>query len=145
MADASFIVDGNTALAREADRLELDPARVNPGVRAVLGDAAKGMYFIAEHDGQPAGQLMITYEWSDWRNGFFWWIQSVYVLEPFRGRGIFRALFAHVNALARRRPEVCGLRLYVDGENARAQQVYARMGMRRTSNQFFETDFVMKH
>jgi GNAT superfamily N-acetyltransferase len=97
-------------------------------------------------DGVPAivGQVLITYEWSDWRNGNFWWIQSVYVAEKFRGQGIFRALFNHVDALAKARTDVCGLRLYVDAHNASARKTYERLGMKRTNYELFETDFVLK-
>ena len=88
------------------------------------------------------GQLMLTYEWSDWRNGNFWWIQSVYVAEAFRGNGIFRALFRHVQALARARPDVCGLRLYMDAHNNRARQAYERLGLKLTNYELFEMDFL---
>ena len=110
---------------------------------ALLKEPAKGVYFIAERGGAPAGQLLVTYEWSDWRNGNFWWVQSVYVAEQFRGHGIFRALFEHVEALARSRKDVCGLRLYVASHNSHAQGVYARMGMKKTNYEMFETDFVL--
>jgi len=131
------------ALETENRRLEL--ARVTAGVEALLADPAKGIYFVAERDGVLAGQLLITYEWSDWRNGNFWWIQSVYVAEAFRGSGIFRALFEHVHALAKARSDVCGLRLYVENENSRAQEVYRRLGMARTRYEMFEVDFVLSH
>jgi ribosomal protein S18 acetylase RimI-like enzyme len=87
---------------------------------------------------------MITYEWSDWRNGTFWWIQSVYVAEPFRGSGIFKALFQHVQNLSENRDDVCGLRLYVDADNARAQEVYKQMGLKPTEYLMFEQDRVLK-
>ena len=113
------------------------------GVQALLDDPAKGIYVIAESDGTPVGQLLITYEWSDWRNGNFWWLQSVYVLEPFRGRGVFRALFEHVQELAKARPDVCGLRLYMDADNSRARQTYHRLGWKPTRYELFEIDFVL--
>jgi GNAT superfamily N-acetyltransferase len=116
---------------------------VASGVTALLNDPAKGVYFIAERDGMPAGQLLVTYEWSDWRNGNFWWIQSVYVAEKFRGQGIFRALFEHVETLSRSRKDVCGLRLYAASHNSRAQEVYVRLGMKKTRYEVFETDFVL--
>ncbi len=142
-SDAAFIAGCNSRLALETERLRLDPARVASGVAALLKDPARGVYFIAEYDGAPAGQVLVTYEWSDWRNGNFWWVQSVYVVEKFRGSGVFRALFEHVEALARSRKDVCGLRLYVASHNARAQEVYARTGMKKTNYQVFETEFVL--
>ena len=87
--------------------------------------------------------MMITYEWSDWRNGNFWWIQSVWVEPQFRGKGVFKSLYAHVESLARKNPQVCGLRLYVENNNARAQATYERCGMTRTVYQMFEVDFVL--
>lgn len=132
----------------ETERRELDLARVTQGVAALLDDPAKGTYFVAESSadvaGAVVGQLLITYEWSDWRNGNFWWIQSVYVKEAFRGRGIFRALFEHVRMLAKERHDVCGLRLYMDAHNARARQVYKQLGMKQTEYELFETDFVLE-
>ena len=138
-------MSGNLRLALETERRQLDPATVAAGVKALLADAAKGIYFVAEADGQPVGQLLITREWSDWRNGDFWWIQSVFVLEAFRGQGVFRALFQHVEALARARTDVCGLRLYVEANNSRAQDAYRRLGLTKTDYELFETDFVLNH
>ena len=110
-----------------------------------MEDSAKGIYFVAESDGALAGQLLITYEWSDWRNGNFWWIQSVYVVEKFRGAGIFRALFEHIQALAKVRKDVCGLRLYVETGNSRAKEAYRRLGMTKTDYEMFENDFTAKN
>src|SRR5205823_1709721 len=114
--DADTIAQFNSSMARETEQRNLDPSRVLAGVKALLNDPAKGIYFIveAQQNGEPviAGQLLITYEWSDWRNGQFWWIQSVYVAEPFRSQGVFRSLFHHVHALAKKRKDVCGVRLY---------------------------------
>ena len=98
---------------------------------------------MGERDGEVVGQLLITYEWSDWRNGNFWWIQSVYVKEALRGRGVFRALFAHVEKLAKARKDVCGLRLYMDTHNAPARKTYERLGLKRTNYELFEMDFVL--
>ena len=115
----------------------------------MLSDSAKGTYFLAEteKDGATvvAGQLLITYEWSDWRNGNFWWIQSVYVSEGFRARGIFRALFDHIQTLARARKDVCGLRLYMDAHNHGARRTYERLGLQPTNYEMFEIDFVTGH
>jgi len=145
ISDTSFIADCNIRMALETEQRQLEPKTVAAGVESALKDSSKGIYFIAEADSKPVGQMFITYEWSDWRNGNFWWIQSVYIVEPFRGRGIFRALFEQVNALARGRADVCGLRLYVEAGNARAKQVYSRLGMHETEYDIFETDFVLKH
>ena len=103
LTDAPFIINCNVCLASETESRCLELATVTQGVEALLADESKGIYFVAEADGQPIGQLLITYEWSDWRNGNFWWIQSVYVAEKFRGQGVFRALFTHVHTLARAR------------------------------------------
>ena len=142
-SDAPFIINCNSALALETERKRLAPGRVTAGVRALLADPARGVYFIAEVGGELAGQLLITYEWSDWRNGVFWWIQSVYVSQPYRARGIFTALFQHVHELAAQRNDVCGLRLYVEGQNTRAQRTYERLGMKPTTYDVFELDFVL--
>src|SRR5947209_5637021 len=104
-------------LAFETEHRQLDQSRVAAGVLALLSDPAKGIYFVAETGGTFAGQLLITYEWSDWRNGNFWWIQSVYVVKTVRQRGVFRALFEHIHELARARKDVCGLRLYMETDN----------------------------
>lgn len=144
IADLRMIADFNRLLASETESLTLDLATVRRGVRAVLADPSKGNYFVAEIDGVVVGQLLITHEWSDWRNGEFWWVQSVYVAEPFRGAGVFSALFDHVTALAKSRRNVCGLRLYVAQENRRAQEVYERSGMSRTHYEFYETVFARK-
>ncbi len=137
-ADAPAITDFNLRLARETEALELDPACVSAGVAALLRDSSKGVYFLAECGLTAAGQVMITYEWSDWRNGNLWWLQSVYVLPEFRQRGIFRTLFAHVRQLAAAQGDVWGLRLYMHAENLRARQTYERLGMIHTPYEVFE-------
>ena len=133
IADIPFIVSANIALARETEGQPLDPGLLEPGVRAIFEQPCRGRYYLAERDGRIAGQLMTTYEWSDWRNGVFLWIQSVYVLPDFRGMGAFRSLFGHLQGLARADSRICGIRLYVDRENARAQEVYGRLGMHRSN------------
>lgn len=157
LKDLEVIAEFNVNLARETEGLELDPETVRKGVEALLKDRAKGIYFVAETDEDPTatnskfkvqssmssvgwvvGQLCITYEWSDWRNGNFWWVQSVYVNKEFRGRGIFAALFEHVQRLARERPGVCGLRLYMEKENEPARRAYQKLGMKQTHYQVFE-------
>ena len=106
----------------------------------MLADSAKGLYFVAEVDGVVAGQIMITYEWSDWRNGNIWWIQSVYVKQEFRRQGVFRRLFAHVESLGRGNKEVPSLRLYMHADNATARRCYGELGMRRTKYEVFEME-----
>ena len=110
-ADAAIIAEFNRLLALESENVVLDPVKLAAGVAAVLADPVKGLYFVAEQDGQIVGQLGITSEYSDWRNGWQWWIQSVYVRPEYRRRGVFRALYAHVERLATEDPEVVGLRL----------------------------------
>jgi len=128
-ADAETIIDFNRRLAKETESKELPLDDLRPGVRAALADPEQSRYFVALLDGQIVGQIMITYEWSDWRNGRIWWIQSVYVPAEFRRAGVFRALFQHVEQLSRRTPGVTGIRLYVERNNARAIDVYSRLGM----------------
>jgi GNAT superfamily N-acetyltransferase len=139
LADLDFIASANAALAAESERQTLDPALLRPGIRAVLDDPALGRYYLAEIGGQAVGQLMTTYEWSDWRNGVFLWIQSVYVLPAHRGTGVFRALFQHLADLARDDARICGIRLYVDRDNDRAQDVYTRLGLHRSNYRIMET------
>lgn len=131
-SDAEVLIEFNCRLAAETEQKHLDRATVSRGVQRALADPAKARYFVACREGRPVGQVMHTWEWSDWRNGYFWWLQSVYVDPPHRGRGVFRALFEHLRALAEADPEVIGLRLYVEQENVAAQRVYARLGMNPT-------------
>jgi GNAT superfamily N-acetyltransferase len=138
LRDTAVIAEFNINLAWETEHLRLVPKTVTAGVRALIRKPARGVYFLAEQDGRIAGQLCLTYEWSDWRNGNFWWIQSVYVREEFRGRGVFSALFKHVQALARKDKEVCGLRLYMEQDNHRARRAYEKLGLKQTHYQVFE-------
>jgi GNAT superfamily N-acetyltransferase len=141
LADADTIMEFNCRLARETEGRELDPSRIGPGVRAVLADATKGRYLVAECDGRVVGQLMLTFEWSDWRNGMFWWIQSVYVDEAFRGRGVFSQLYRAVESEARADASVCGLRLYMEPHNQRAKAAYLKLGMVPAGYELYEIDF----
>ena len=143
VTDAAIIARFNREMAWETESRKLSPQRVLRGVRALLADPAKGAYFVAESGGEVIGQLLITYEWSDWRNGNFWWIQSVFVAPEQRGRGVFKALHAHIERRAGERKDVCGLRLYVDAHNTKAKEVYARLGMQATHYELWETDFVL--
>jgi GNAT superfamily N-acetyltransferase len=125
----------------ETEGLHLDPTCVIPGVTALLADPAKGIYYVAEIGGKVAGQLMTTYEWSDWRNGNIWWIQSVYVKQEFRRQGVFRELFKHLESLARQQKEVRALRLYMHRDNSAARNSYEHLGMHRTQYEVFEMEF----
>jgi GNAT superfamily N-acetyltransferase len=138
--DVGAIAAGNIAMALEAEHKHLHPPTVHRGVQAVFDTPGHGRYFIAEIDGRIVGQAMYTYEWSDWRNGAFWWFQSVYVVPDARRLGVFRALYRHIEELARADPNVCGLRLYVERDNARAQQTYARCGMQDAGYLVMEVD-----
>lgn len=140
VADVSRLAVWNAAMAEETEDKPLDGATLAAGVRGVFDDAGRGFYLVAELDGETVGGLLVTYEWSDWRNGSFWWIQSVYVAPQARRRGVFRALHAAVEARAREAGAV-GVRLYVELENARAQQTYARLGMQRCHYHMYETVF----
>ena len=128
--DADAIARWNIAMAWETEGKALDPATIGRGVRAVFDEPRRGFYLVAERDGAAVGCLLVTYEWSDWRCGDFWWVQSVYVAPEARRAGVFRGLYAHVKAMARGAGAV-GLRLYVETENERAQATYAGIGMER--------------
>ncbi|MEK6757433.1 MAG: GNAT family N-acetyltransferase [Bacteroidota bacterium] len=141
--DAAAITRFNSLMAQETEGRTLDSQRLLEGVEALLRDPSKGIYYLAESQGAAAGQLMITYEWSDWRNGNFWWIQSVYVEKDFRGKGVFKTLYHHVRQLARADKTVCGLRLYVERQNERAQRAYEQLGMKKAHYEMYELDFVL--
>ena len=129
LADIPTLVSFNAAMAFETEGKVLDEAKLVPGVQAVFGDTAKGSYLVVCWDGQVVGQCLLTTEWSDWRNGWFWWIQSVYVAPPARRQGVFKRLYFQVQQLAIAAGNVIGLRLYVERENSRAQATYASLGM----------------
>ena len=140
LADVDTLVDGNAAMALETEHLALDRDTLRRGVEAVLTGRAPGRFSVAEHEGRVVGQLLVTYEWSDWRNRPVWWIQSVHVASEARRLGVFRALYADTRRAARE-AGAGGLRLYVDTTNVRAQAVYAALGMNGGHYQVFEDMF----
>jgi ribosomal protein S18 acetylase RimI-like enzyme len=137
-ADIAPVVEFNRLLALESEGKTLDPVVLRRGVTSVLADRAKGLYFLAEENNQPLGQIGVTYEWSDWRDGWFWWIQSVYVVREARRRGVFRELFEHVRRAAQADPQVIGLRLYVERDNVAAHATYRKLGLEWTTYQVME-------
>ncbi len=141
LADAEILVDYNIAMARETENKILSRQVTNEGVVNLLKSPQYGFYLVAEASREIAGSLLITFEWSDWRNGVFWWIQSVYIKPEYRRRGVFKALYAHVKKLALVQGGVCGLRLYVHHNNHLAQQTYKNSGMQKTAYILYETEF----
>ncbi|MFN0199778.1 MAG: N-acetyltransferase family protein [Planctomycetaceae bacterium] len=139
LADADVIARFNILLAQETEEISLDPPTIFAGVRAVLEDSRKGRYFLACIGECIVGQMMHTFEWSDWRNGELWWLQSVYVEREFRRRGVFRRLFQHVLNEAKQSTSVRGIRLYVENENHRAHRAYQELGLEQAGY------FVLQH
>lgn len=138
--DIHTVAEWNRAMAWETEQKQLDPEVLPRGVTAVLDEPRRGFYLVAECEGHAAGCLLVTYEWSDWRNGDFWWIQSVYVAPEARRAGVFRALYADVAERARQARAV-GLRLYVETENVRAQSTYRELGMEQCHYFMYEQMF----
>jgi GNAT superfamily N-acetyltransferase len=138
LTDLETIAELNTAMAWETEDRRLDPAAIRRGIRVVMDDSDCGFYVVAESEGRVVGCLMITYEWSDWRNARFWWIQSLYVRPLYRRHGVFKRLYEFVKVQALERPEVCGLRLYVESSNHVAQRAYDRIGMKPTPYRMYE-------
>lgn len=128
-ADAAIVAEFNARLAEESEGKTLDPAVLRRGVERVLADSHRGFYTLAESGGEVVGQTLVTFEWSDWRDGWYWWIQSVYVRADHRRTGVFRTIFEHLKAKAVADPEVIGLRLYVEHDNQRAKQTYVGLGL----------------
>jgi len=141
LEDHEILVEFNCSMALETENKTLTAEFISKGVQAVLSNPEKGTYFVFEREGQIIGALMITLEWSDWRNGFFWWIQSVYFKPEFRRQGFFRELYKAVRQLAFERPDVCGLRLYVDRHNRTAMLTYQALGMVETDYRLYEEEF----
>jgi len=136
--DAQTISDWNRAMARETEQRELDEATILNGVQRLMQKPEYGFYLIAETSTTVAGTLMVTTEWSDWRDGLFWWIQSVYVAPSFRRQGVYRRLYDYVKQEAQHNADVCGFRLYVEKDNHIAQQTYHSLGMSETAYRLFE-------
>lgn len=140
--DLAFLVDSNAAMALETEHKSLDRERLTRGTEAVFDESARGFYLVAERDGTRVGCLLVTREWSDWRDGDWWWFQSVYVIAAARRSGVFRALHAEVDRRARATAGVIGLRLYVENDNAAAQATYAALGMHDARYRLLQTPFV---
>ncbi len=139
--DVETIAEFNIALCRETEGRELDPLTVLEGVRRFVSEPARGRYFVALINGEVVGQTAHTFEWSDWRNGEIWWIQSVYVHPLHRGRGVFRALFARIKELGEENTDCCGIRLYMERENEGARSSYQRLGFSETGYEVLELLF----
>ncbi len=147
-SDLEHLVEFNAAMALETEGRLLDKDRLRAGAKAVLSTPSRGVYVVGESvEGSPVGrvigQLLITYEWSDWRNANFWWIQSVYVHPDWRNRGVFRSMYRYVLEQAEWRPDVCGIRLYVEQNNAQAMAAYDKLGLRPTPYRVIEVDFIL--
>ena len=140
-ADLPALVEFNLAMAWETERKRLDPALLTRGVAALFEQPQRGRYLVADRAGRVQGALLLTYEWSDWRNGDWWWIQSVYVRTEARSQGVFSALYRHVEQQARASAGVVGLRLYVERDNRRAQATYRRLGMEESDYRMYEHGF----
>ncbi|MBN1542216.1 GNAT family N-acetyltransferase [candidate division KSB1 bacterium] len=136
--DLETIARFNIAMARETEGIELETETIRAGVRNLMQNPERGFYLVAESESAIAGCLMITFEWSDWRNGLFWWIQSVYVQPEFRRQGVYRRLYATIQKEAHRDPMICGFRLYVEKNNEHAIQTYRSLGMGETPYRIFE-------
>ncbi len=139
--DLDALVSFNAAMALETEGKTLDMELLRQGTRAVFDSSQRGFYLVAEVDGSPVGSLLVTYEWSDWRNGWFWWIQSVYVRPECRRMGVYSAMHRWILNTARSRPDVCGVRLYVDRNNDAARKTYRSLGMSESHYDMFEEDF----
>jgi GNAT superfamily N-acetyltransferase len=135
--EAAVIIDFQQKMAWETEQITLVNEIVTAGVKAVFDEPSKGQYWIAEHEGQVIASLLITYEWSDWRNVNVWWFQSVYVLPGYRRQGVFRMMYNHIRNLAEKQ-DVAGLRLYVETKNTSAQKTYEALGMSSEHYAFYE-------
>ncbi|TDJ34273.1 MAG: GNAT family N-acetyltransferase [Gammaproteobacteria bacterium] len=140
--DLEVICEFNACMAAETENRALDLECLHAGVLRVLNDPGRGRYFLAEVDGRVVAQTSVTFEWSDWRNGWFWWLQSVYVRLEVRGTGVFRTLLEHIESRARAAGDVRGIRLYVDSDNKEAARAYDRLGLPVSSYLMREKHFV---
>ncbi len=136
--DAVRLVEFNQEMAMETEGRSLDPETLKAGVEAVFSDKYKGFYVVAVETNEIVGGLLVTYEWSDWRNNWFWWIQSVYIVKQFRGKQIYSRMYDFVQQKAKDAGNVCGFRLYVEKENIHAQKVYKKLGMDESYYLMFE-------
>ncbi|MBK8302260.1 MAG: GNAT family N-acetyltransferase [Chloracidobacterium sp.] len=136
--DADSLIEFNQAMALETEGKQLESSILRSGVEAVFSDEKKGFYIVAEIENRIVGGLMVTREWSDWRNGWWWWIQSVYIRPDFRGQKIYAKLYGFVKARAADAGDVCGFRLYVENDNSRAQRVYESVGMEASHYLMYE-------
>lgn len=141
-SDTLMIVKNNIQLALETEGMSLEEGVALKGVETVLSSSDRGFYLIVEDNERMIGQCLITREWSDWRNGYFWWVQSVYVYKDWRGKGIFSSIFEKIRSMARERIDIVGLRLYVDRENASAREVYQRLGMKESRYVMYDMDLL---
>jgi ribosomal protein S18 acetylase RimI-like enzyme len=135
--DADAIIEFQLKMAWETEEFELNKQTVTKGVNAVFADQSRGQYYVADDDGTVVASLLITYEWSDWRNCSVWWFQSVYVIPEYRRRGVFRNMYGHIKHLAEKQ-DIAGLRLYVETKNSRAQKTYEALGMSSEHYSFYE-------
>ncbi len=138
--DLEAIVSNNIAMALESEGKRLSREKVEEGARKVLEGQVDARYFVAEVDGTVVCQLMITKEWSDWRAGYFWWIQSVYTLPEWRRKGLFKLLYSFIVEKAKQEG-ACGIRLYVEENNRQAMEVYRKLGMKLTGYRIYELEF----
>jgi len=134
----SLIADFQIKMAWESEEYQLDKAKINNGVKAVFDDKNKGQYFVAYDDKTIIGSLLITNEWSDWRNAWVWWIQSVYVLPEYRRKGIFSSMYQYIKSKVEQDEHIAGLRLYVEKDNLKAISTYKKIGMTDEHYNFFE-------
>jgi ribosomal protein S18 acetylase RimI-like enzyme len=138
LSDSEALAEFNISMARETEAIELIPRVISAGVETMINNPQMGFYLVVEDAGEIQASLMVTTEWSDWRNSLFWWIQSVYVTEQYRRQGLYRKLYEHVKSLAEAEEQVCGFRLYVEHENLVAQKTYRSLGMIETGYKMYE-------
>ena len=141
--DTESIVRFQEGMALETEGKVLDEALLRDGITAIFDSTQKGFYIVAEVGSVVVGSLLITYEWSDWRNATFWWIQSVFVDANWRRKGVYRSMYEYVVNVAKSRKDICGIRLYVERTNTIAQETYKDLGMTHSHYDLYETDIVL--